>query len=185
MEEVKEKFKEAVSSILPIAIIMFIIGIILGFNIVTTVSLIISTFLLIIGVTMFTYGADLSMIEIGKIVSSNLIRTKKPIIISFVSFIVGVIITVAEPDLKVLATQMTAIDSTTFIMCVGVGVGLFLALAAIRILFQLSLKAILTIFYGILLIFLCISASEMIPVAFDSGGVTTGPMSVPFILAMG
>ena len=72
-----------------------------------------------------------------------------------------------------------------FIMCVGVGVGLFLALAAIRILFQLSLKAILTIFYGILLIFLCISASEMIPVAFDSGGVTTGPMSVPFILAMG
>ena len=77
MEEVKEKFKEAVSSILPIAIIMFIIGIILGFNIVTMVSLIISTFLLIIGVTMFTYGADLSMIEIGKIVSSNLIRTKK------------------------------------------------------------------------------------------------------------
>ena len=185
MDEVKEKFKEAVSSILPIAIIMFIIGIILGFNIVTTVSLIISTFLLIIGVTMFTYGADLSMIEIGKIVSSNLIQTKKPIIIAFVSFIVGVIITVAEPDLKVLATQMTAIDSTTFIMCVGVGVGLFLALAAIRILFQLSLKAILTIFYGILLIFLCISASEMIPVAFDSGGVTTGPMSVPFILAMG
>ena len=185
MEEVKEKFKEAVSSILPIAIIMFIIGIILGFNIVTMVSLIISTFLLIIGVTMFTYGADLSMIEIGKIVSSNLIRTKKPIIIAFISFIVGVIITVAEPDLKVLATQMTAIDSKAFIMCVGVGVGLFLALAAIRILFQLSLKAILTIFYGILLIFLCISASEMIPVAFDSGGVTTGPMSVPFILAMG
>ncbi|MBQ8871741.1 MAG: DUF1538 family protein, partial [Bacilli bacterium] len=101
MEEVKEKFKEAVSSILPIAIIMFIIGIILGFNIVTMVSLIISTFLLIIGVTMFTYGADLSMIEIGKIVSSNLIRTKKPIIIAFISFIVGVIITVAEPDLKV------------------------------------------------------------------------------------
>lgn len=185
MEEVREKFKEAVSSILPIAIIMFIVGLVLGFNIVTMVSLLISTILLIVGVTMFTYGADLSMIEIGKLVSSSLIRTKKPLLIAFVSFIVGVIITIAEPDLKVLAEQMTAIDSSTFIMCVGVGVGLFLALSALRILYQISLKVILAVFYAILLIFLCISASEIVPVAFDSGGVTTGPMSVPFIIAMG
>lgn len=185
MEEVREKFKEAVSSILPIAIIMFIVSFVLGFNIVTMVSLLISTILLIVGVTMFTYGADLSMIEIGKLVSSSLIRTKKPLLMSFVSFIVGVIITIAEPDLKVLAKQMTAIDSSTFIMCVGVGVGLFLALSVLRILYQISLKVILSVFYAILLIFLCISASEIVPVAFDSSGVTTGPMSVPFIIAMG
>lgn len=185
MNDIKIKFKEALSSILPIAIIMFIVGIILGFNIVTIISLFISTLFLIVGVTMFTYGADLSMIEIGKLIASKLVRTKKPILISIVCFIVGLIITVAEPDLKVLAAQMTAINSNTFMLCVGIGVGLFLSLAAIRILFQINLKILISIFYGIILLMLFISSAEIIPVAFDSGGVTTGPLSVPFILAMG
>ena len=185
MNEIKVKFKEAMSSILPIAIIMFIAGIILGFNIVTIISILVSTILLILGVSLFTYGADLSMIEIGKITASSLLRTKKTFLIAIVCFIVGLIITVAEPDLKVLAAQMTAIDSNTFILCVGIGVGLFLSLAALRILFQINLKILISIFYGILLLMLFISSKDIIPVAFDSGGVTTGPISVPFIIAMG
>ena len=185
MNDIKIKFKEALASILPIAIITFIIGIILGFNIVTLISLIISTTFLIVGVTLFTYGADVSMIEIGKLIASKLVRTKKPILIAIICFIVGLIITIAEPDLKVLAAQMTAIDSNTFILCVGVGVGLFLSLAAIRILFQINLKIIISLFYGLLLLMVLVSSPYIIPVAFDSGGVTTGPLSVPFILAMG
>ena len=185
MREIKEKFKEALSSILPIASIMFIATIVLGFPIQTTISIVVSTILLIVGVTLFTYGADLSMIEIGKVIASSLVKTKKPLLIILVAFIVGIIITIAEPDLKVLATQMNAIDPTILITCVGVGVGLFLALAAIRILFQIDLKKIIGFFYILLIAFIFFSNKEMVPISFDSGGVTTGPMSVPFIIAMG
>ena len=185
MLELKDKLKEAISSILPIATIMTISSLILGFSLTTTISIIVSTLLLIIGVTLFTYGAELSMIEIGKVIASTLVKTKKTILIIVVALLVGIIITVAEPDLKVLATQMTAIPSTTLILCVGLGVGLFLALAAIRILFQVDLKKIIAFFYLILLAMIFISTKEMVPISFDSGGVTTGPMSVPFIIAMG
>jgi len=185
LKMMKEKLKEALASIIPVMIIMFITGIFLGFNIVTMFSISISTLLLISGVSLFTFGVDLSMIEIGKSISSGLLKSRNVWIIALVSFIVGLVITIAEPDLKVLAEQMTAVDNTTLILCVSVGVGLFLSVAAIRIIYQINLKVIIAICYSILLLMLFISSKEMIPLAFDSGGVTTGPMSVPFILAMG
>lgn len=180
-----DKLNEAVLSIIPVMIIMLIIGFFLSFNFVTMISILISTLLLILGVTMFTLGADLSMMEIGKTISSSLLKSRKVWIILLVSFIVGIVITVAEPDLKVLASQMTAIDSGVLIMSVGIGVGLFLSVSAARIIYQVSLKKIVAFFYGILIFLVFLSKDEIIPLAFDSGGVTTGPMSVPFILAMG
>ena len=184
-EMLREKVKEAMSSIIPVMIIMLIIGFCLGFHIVTIISIFISTLLLIFGISLFTLGADLSMMEIGKTISLGLLKTRKVPIIAFVSFLVGVVITIAEPDLKVLAEQMTAIDSWILILSVGLGVGLFLSIAAVRIIYQINLKIIMAFFYTILLLMLFVSNKEMIPVAFDSGGVTTGPMSVPFIMAMG
>lgn len=185
LEFVGEKFREAVWSIGPVMIIMLIIGFCLGFHAVTMVSILVSTVLLVLGVTMFTIGAELSMMEIGKSVSSNLLKSKRVWLILLVSFIVGIVITVAEPDLKVLASQMTAIDSKVLILSVGLGVGLFLSIAAGRIIYQISLKKIIAFCYMLLILMLFISNKEIIPLAFDSGGVTTGPMSVPFILAMG
>lgn len=176
---------DAVLSVFPVMIVMLIIGFFLGFNIVTMISILISTLLLILGVSLFTFGADISMIEIGKTVSSGLLKSRKVFVIALVSFIVGVIITIAEPDLKVLASQMTAINSNTLILSVGVGVGIFLSIAALRIIYQIKLKFIIGICYILLLLMLFISNKEMIPISFDSGGVTTGPMTVPFILAMG
>ena len=185
MNILKEKIKEASLSIIPIMSIMLFISISIGLEVATIISILISTLLLIVGIGLFTYGADLSMIEIGKTISSQLLKTKKISIIAIVTFIVGLVITIAEPDLKVLAQQMSAIDSYVLILSVGIGVGLFLMVAALRILFQINLKIIIAIFYGLLLIIMLLSTKEMVPVAFDSGGVTTGPMSVPFILAMG
>lgn len=182
---IKEKFGEAFLSVFPVMIIMLLISFYLKFNILTIISIMFSTILLIFGVSLFTFGADLSMIEMGKSISSSLLKTRKVSIIVLVSFIVGLVITVAEPDLKVLAEQLTVIDSWILILVVGIGVGLFLSLATARIIYQISLKKIITICYMILIFMLFISEKEMIPVAFDSGGVTTGPMSVPFILAMG
>ena len=185
LDKLEEKAKEAISSIVPVMIIMILISLFLGFKITTMVSILVSTWLLLVGVMLFTLGADLSMMEMGKTISSGLLKTRKVSIILFISFIVGVVITVAEPDLKVLADQMTAIDSTVLILSVGLGVGIFLSIAAARIIYQISLKKIIGFFYIALLLMIFVSNNEMIPLAFDSGGVTTGPMSVPFILAMG
>ena len=179
------KFKESISSILPVMVIMLIISFFLGFNNVTIATLLISTLLLIMGITMFSLGASLSMMEMGKFISNKLLKTKKILLIFFVSFIVGIVITVAEPDLKVLASQMTAISDTTLILFVGIGVGLFLGIAALRIIFQINIKKIIFFCYMILILMLFISNSNIIPLAFDSGGVTTGPISVPFILSIG
>ena len=185
LNNLEEKLKEAIFSIVPVMIIMLLVSIFLGFNMVTMFSILASTLLIIVGVALFTYGADISMIEIGKTVASGLLKSRKVFIIAIVSFIVGVVITIAEPDLKVLASQMTAIDGSTLILCVGLGVGIFLSIAALRIIYQINLKIIIGICYVLLLLLLFISNKEMIPIAFDSGGVTTGPMTVPFILAMG
>ena len=184
-ESIKGKLKESIFSILPIMIIMILVALLLNFNIVTIISILMSTLLLIIGICLFTYGADISMIEIGKSISSSLVKTKKPILIALITLIVGIVITVAEPDLKVLADQMTAINNTTLILCVGFGVGLFLSMASLRIIYQIDLKIFIVVFYGLILLLMFLVDQRMIPVAFDSGGVTTGPMSVPFIIAMG
>lgn len=182
---IKDKIKESASSIIPVMIIMLIISLFLGFNATTIFSVIISTLLLIIGTSLFTLGAEISMIEVGKIISSSLLKTRKLLVIAIVCFVIGVVITVAEPDLQVLANQMTAIDSWILILCVGIGTGLFLCIAALRIIFQANLKIILACFYIMTLSLLIVSNNEIIPLAFDSGGVTAGPMSVPLIIAMG
>ena len=184
-QNIKNKLRESIYSVLPIMIIMILVSLILKFSIVTIVSILVSTILLIVGICLFTYGADISMIEIGTSIASTLVKSKKPILIALIAFVVGIIITIAEPDLKVLADQMTAIDSTTLIVCVGLGVGLFLALATIRIIYQIDLKIFIIIFYSFILFLMLFVDKAMIPVSFDSGGVTTGPMSVPFIIAMG
>ena len=154
---IKEKLKESLFTILPVVIIMLVISFCLGFNTITIISILLSTLLLIFGITLFMLGADLAMMEIGKFVSSNLLKTKKVWLILIVSLIVGIFITIAEPDLKVLASQMTAIDDMTLILSVGVGVGLFLALAAARIIYQISLKKIISVCYILLIGMLFIS----------------------------
>ncbi len=185
LNSIKAKLKESLYSVGPIMILMLLLSFYLDFNVITIVSILVSTLLLIIGISLFTYGADISMMEIGKSMGSSLIKSRKPLLICIVTFIIGVVITIAEPDLKVLASQMTAIDSNIFIMCVGIGVGIFLSVSAMRIIYQIDLRIILYIFYGLLIILIFVVNKNFIPVGFDSGGVTTGPMSVPFIIAMG
>ena len=185
MDSLKQKFFESIISILPVMIIIMLVSTILNFSLPTIISVIISTLLLLIGISLFTYGSDLSMIEIGKSVGSKLVNTRKPFLIFIISFVVGIIITVAEPDLKVLANQMTAINPYIFIICVGLGVGLFLGLSTMRIIYQINLKLILLLSYGLIIILMFLVDKQLLPVSFDAGGVTTGPMSVPFILAMG
>jgi hypothetical protein len=143
--------------------------------------------LLVIGMGFFTLGADMAMMPMGEGIGIQLTKSSSPFIALFISFVMGVIITIAEPDLQVLARQVPAVPDTTLILTVAGGVGIFLVMAVLRTLLKIRLSILLIIFYvGVfILAYLPITPFNFIPVAFDSGGVTTGPITVPFILAMG
>ena len=175
-----EKLKEAAASVLPVlclALVRVDEGLMLSF--------LLGSGLLILGKGLFTLGAELSMSRIGNLIGAKMTKSRKLWFILAVSFLLGVAITMAEPDLQVLATNVPAIDKTVLIVTVSVGVGLFLMLCMVRILFSVSLRLLLIVFYALLFLGAFLSDTGFLSVAFDSGGVTTGPMTVPFIMALG
>lgn len=185
-EKLKKKIKESLSSVLPITLIVAIIC----FSIAPVSNNIMMLFFigalfLILGMGFFTLGAETSMSVIGERIGANLSKSKKVWWIALISFIVGAIITIAEPDLQVLATQITQIPNMVLILAVAIGVGVFLAISMLRTVFNFSLSKLLLILYILVFGLAFFVPAEFLPIAFDSGGVTTGPMTVPFIIALG
>ncbi len=182
------KLKESFMAVFPITLIIFAL---IFFLVLTEVNekvkLGISAVLLIIGMSLFTLGADSSMQELGENVGSSLSKSKKIWFMVLCSFIIGFIITFAEPDLKVLANQVMGEGASSFffIGVVSLGVGIFLMFAVMKIIFRIRLSVILTIAYGLILILAFFVPKEFMPIAFDSGSVTTGPISVPFLMSFG
>ena len=192
MKLVIEKFKESAVSILPIVGIVCILALTPLFNINRdeVVIFIVSSILLIFGMTLFNIGAALSMTPMGEYAGAGLVKTKKLTLILTVALIMGFLVTIAEPDLTVLAHQVSnVINGTSFILSVGVGVSVFLLIAILKVIFNRQLSIFLLLFY--MLIFaitalLCeVGKNSLIPIAYDSGGVTTGPITVPFVMAFG
>jgi hypothetical protein len=182
----KEKIREAYTAVLPVSTIVLIASVALVPMPAGTILMFIAgAALLILGMGFFTLGADMSMIPMGEGIGVQLTKTTRLALTLSISFVMGLIITIAEPDLQVLAAQVPSVHPLTLIFTVAGGVGLFLALAIARILFKIRLSLLLLLFYGIVFGIAFFAPPNFIPVAFDSGGVTTGPMTVPFILAMG
>ena len=182
----KEKLKESLSAVLPIAVIV----ILLNFTIAPLSTGMFGVFLLgvvilIVGMGLFTLGADLSMMPMGEAVGATLIKARKFVPLIIVSFLIGIFITIAEPDLQVLANQIRSIPNMVLILAVALGVGIFLVVAVLRILFQIKLSYLLIPLYAIVFTIAIFASREFLPLSFDSGGVTTGPITVPFILALG
>ena len=181
-----EKLKEAAASVLPVTAIVAVLCLALvRVDVGLMLSFLLGSGLLILGMGLFTLGAELSMSRIGNLIGAKMTKSRKLWFILAVSFLLGVAITMAEPDLQVLATNVPAIDKTVLIVTVSVGVGLFLMLCMVRILFSVSLRLLLIVFYALLFLGAFVSDAGFLSVAFDSGGVTTGPMTVPFIMALG
>lgn len=181
-----DKLKEAVASVLPIALIVVVMCLtIVPVDPGLMLSFLLGVLMLIVGMALFNLGSESSMTQIGNHIGARLTRSRKLWLILVLSFVLGVAITVAEPDLQVLATNVPKIDSTVLIITVSAGVGLFLMLCMVRILFGIPLKWMLVVFYAALFIIAAFSDKDFLSVAFDSGGVTTGPMTVPFIMALG
>jgi len=186
MTHIFASIKESLSSVLPIAIIVLILS-------VTCVSLdagvlvlfLFGTVLLILGMSFFTVGSGISMEPLGDGIGKSLNKNNKIILPLVICGILGFLITVAEPDLQVLAEQVPTIPNAILISCVGVGVGVFLSITLVRNKKNIPLRNLLLIFYILIIGLAFFAPNEFVPTAFDSGGVTTGPITVPFIMALG
>lgn len=186
------KLKESTVSVLPVTAIVLLLNFttLVDFSGRELTVFILCALALIVGMALFNLGADIAMTPMGEQIGSGLSKTGKFKTLLFICFIMGVFITVAEPDLSVLASQVKdVLDGTTLTLAIGLGVGIFLIVAVLRTVFRLHLAHLLTFFYFALfaLVSLVIirGNESFLPLAFDSGGVTTGPITVPFIMALG
>ncbi|MBP5382358.1 MAG: DUF1538 domain-containing protein [Bacteroidales bacterium] len=187
-----DKLKEALTSVLPVSLIVLALYLLPWVEISSheLVVFFISTLLLVLGIGLFNLGADLAMTPMGQYIGEGLTKSKRTTILVSVCLLMGVLITVAEPDLSVLAGQVSAVmNSKLLIYTVGIGVGLLLVLGVFKILLHLDLPSILRFMYMMLF---CVTAllieggrGSLLALSFDSGGVTTGPITVPFIMALG
>lgn len=184
--KLKEKIRESVQAVLPITAIVLILHLTIApmeMGMLRMFAL--GAVLLVTGMGLFTLGADMAMMPMGELTGARLTRSRSLPLLTLTCFIMGFIITMAEPDLQVLASQVPAVPDLTLILAVALGVGVFLVLAILRIVFQKKLNVLLIVFYGVLFLLAAFTSRDFLPVAFDSGGVTTGPITVPFIMALG
>ena len=186
LPKLREKLLEALQAVLPIAAIVLV----LCFTIAPVSPSILLCFLLgaamiVVGIMFFTLGAEMSMTPMGERVGAVITKSRKLPVILGIGFLLGFLITISEPDLQVLANQVPSIPNHTLIFSVAAGVGLFLTVAFLRMLLGVALPPLLVAFYGIVFVLAAFVPREFLAVAFDSGGVTTGPMTVPFIMALG
>ena len=184
------KIKESLISILPVTLIVIVLNFtpLINLSVNEVVIFSVSALFLILGIGFFTLGADVAMTPMGEHVGAGLTKSSSVKLLVAVCFVLGFFITVAEPDLTVLANQ---VGSKMIILFVALGVGLFLVLAILKIIFKKDLASMLVYFYMVLfalaLLALAVDSNNfnLIPLSFDSGGVTTGPITVPFIMALG
>lgn len=181
----KEKLQEALSSVLPIALIVLLLSVsVVPVGTGVMVLFLFGAILLIFGMSLFTLGAELSMLPMGEGIGVEMSKSKKIAPVLAVCFLLGVLITVAEPDLQVLANQIPSIPNLTLILAVAVGVGLFLVIAMLRTLFKIKLNYLLFFFYAAVFFVSFFAPNSFIPAAFDSGGVASGPMTATFLLPL-
>lgn len=186
MRKLKQKINEALASVIPITLIVFILSITIApLPLGMMLMFLAGALLLVAGMGFFALGAELSMMPIGEGAGSELVKSRCLPIMILVTFAMGVIITAAEPDLTILAHQVPAVPDRILIWTVAAGVGIFLVLALLRTIFKLKLKYMLLILYAAVFILAYFTPDSFLAVAFDSGGVTTGPITVPFIMALG
>lgn len=184
--KLREKLKEALTAVIPIiAIVLLLCFSIAPISPSILLCFLIGAVLLITGMMFFTLGAELSMTPMGERIGTCMTKSRKLSILTVLSFLLGFIITISEPDLQVLAQQVPSIPNMILILAVACGVGIFLVIALLRMLFGIALPRLLIIFYLIICILTWFVPKSFLSIAFDSGGVTTGPMTVPFIMALG
>ena len=202
LKEWLSKFKESLLSTLPIAVVMVVFFLVCRYGLPADafvspidgaalaitdsqmISFSVAVVMIVVGMALFNLGTDQSMTEIGRIIGGSIIKKNKFFFVIAMTFIIGVLVTIAEPDLSVLSGQI-GINKEIIVISIGVGVGLFLVIGVIRVTLHQNLNVLFLAFYGLCFALLYFIDPRFLPICFDSGGVTTGPVTVPFIMAMG
>lgn len=185
-QKLREKTLESLAAVLPITMIVLVLSILLvPIELGTMTMFLTGSVMLVIGMGLFQMGSEMAMTPLGEGVGVETAKAKKLSTVLLIAFLMGMIVTIAEPDLQVLAQQVPSIPNAVLVYSVAIGVGLFLALAMLRIVLKISLSNLLMALYAVLIVLSFFVPKVFLPVAFDSGGVTTGPITVPFIMAMG
>jgi hypothetical protein len=191
MDNIRETIKEVILSILPITIIITILQFtLIWLPMEVFIQFLIGALMVAIGLILFLLGVSVGLQPVGELIGSALSKTKKVWMIVLFGFILWVVVTIAEPDVRVLGTQVDsvsggAIPQSTLILSVALGVGIFVGLAMLRIILNINIVYLLIAGYGIAFLLAAFTPPTFVPISFDSGGVTTGPLTVPFILALG
>lgn len=178
--------KESAVAVIPISFIVLLLHLTIApLPFWSFILFLFAAVMMVVGMALFSMGADMAMMPIGQSIGTELTKSRKLWLILISGLVLGMIVTIAEPDVQVLAVQVVSVPRHILIGSVAIGVGIFLALALLRIILQFSLGMLFVVSY--LLVFLAASftSPELLGVAFDSSGVTTGPITVPFILALG
>ena len=182
----KEKIMEAFKSVFPITIIVLVISVVLTPMPSGTILMFLAgAALLVIGMGFFTLGADMALMPMGEGIGVELTKSSKLPLIIIVTLVIGFIISVAEPDLQVLGRQTPSIPAYVLIGTVSVGVAVFMTIGVLRSLLKIPFSVLVVFFYILTFVVAYFSPDTFVPVGFDSGGVTTGPIAVPFMLALG
>ncbi|EOS7751928.1 DUF1538 domain-containing protein [Enterococcus hirae] len=185
-----KNLKDVVIAILPMTLLIVILTFVFApLDSDEMISFLFGAGIMMIGMTLFLFGADYSMMEVGRLVGKYMIKKKSLTILVALGFMIGIVITIAEPSVQVLGQQVNQISEgkigrVVLIGIVSVGTGVFLAFALLRVVFKLSYYQLMAIGYVGVLVASFFTSNEFMPIAFDSGGVTTGPITVPFILAL-
>ncbi|MFE7061680.1 DUF1538 domain-containing protein [Sutcliffiella sp. NPDC057660] len=191
MEEIKDSIKESFLAILPVSAVVILLQVLLidlqwEKFMLFLVGLVMVTF----GLMFFLMGVNIGLLPVGEMIGKALPKSQKTWLIISAGLLLGIAVTVAEPDVRVLATQIEevsegGITSLILISSVALGVGIFVALAMVRTIYKIPLQYLLLLGYLLVFIIAYLTPDAFVPISFDAGGVTTGPLAVPFILALG
>lgn len=191
MQDIKETVQEVFWAVLPITAVVFI----LQFTLIWLPLPIFLQFLaglamVSVGLTLFLWGVQVAMLPIGELIGAALPKMGKAWLVVFFGVLLGFAATVAEPDVRVLAMQVDQVSAgdiskNLLIYTVAIGVAFFVGLAMLRIILSIPITWLLVVGYALVFLLASFTPAHFVPVSFDAGGVTTGPMTVPFILALG
>ncbi|MFC0560748.1 DUF1538 domain-containing protein [Halalkalibacter alkalisediminis] len=191
MQNIRETVKEVVYAIIPLSLVVIILQFtIIGMPIDMFVQFLVGVVMVSVGLILFLLGVHIGLLPVGEMIGSALPRMGKAWLVVFFGFLLGFVATVAEPDVRVLAIQVDLVSegmvsSNVLIYTVALGVAIFVGLAMLRILVNIPITYLLIGGYGLVFLLAAFTPTQFVPISFDAGGVTTGPMTVPFILALG
>lgn len=191
MDILKETFRDVLLSFLPLSLIIVLLQFTVVFlPIDIFVNFVLGAILSSIGIYLFLIGVGVGLSPVGELVGSSLSKTGRLSLILFFGFLLGFVVTIAEPGVQVLSNQVEwvsggEVPAVVLILFVSLGVGIFVALSLLRMVYNISLILLLSIGYGIIFVLAIWTPPMFVPIALDAGGATTGAMAVPFILALG